>query len=127
MLDGGEVNGSGTLGMAFDPMVRLFLDDSYVPRVPRFRVPVCPGGRAARWLPMCLLIPNILHAWAFDAPERTSYHRLAWWFACFAKECVVGLSGIDSAVQTRLARNEGLRTTAGQASSQSLRHLTNSA
>lgn len=32
-------------------------------------------------------------------------HRLAWWFACFAKECIVGLSGIDSVVQAQLARN----------------------
>lgn len=33
---------------------------------------------------------------------------LAWWFAGFAKECVVGLAGIDAAVQRRLAQNEGI-------------------
>ncbi|RZL83557.1 MAG: hypothetical protein EOP32_07100 [Rhodococcus sp. (in: high G+C Gram-positive bacteria)] len=34
--------------------------------------------------------------------------RLALWFAGFAKECIVGLSGIDVAVQSRLAKNQGI-------------------
>lgn len=32
-------------------------------------------------------------------------HRLAWWFASFAKQCVVGLSGVDSVVLAQLAKN----------------------
>lgn len=42
-----------------------------------------------------------------DLPDEGDY-RLALWFASFAKECIVGLSGIDAAVQGRLARNEGI-------------------
>ncbi|BCN69579.1 hypothetical protein RE943_30520 [Prescottella equi] len=34
--------------------------------------------------------------------------QLAWWFAAFAKACVVGLSGIDAAVLGRLAKGEGI-------------------
>lgn len=40
-----------------------------------------------------------------ELPAEGDY-RLAWWFACFAKECIVGLSGIDSVVKTQLARDK---------------------
>jgi hypothetical protein len=40
--------------------------------------------------------------------------ELAWWFARFAKACVIGLSGLDSAVLRRLVQNHGSLTTPGR-------------
>lgn len=34
--------------------------------------------------------------------------RVAWWFAKFAKECLVGLGGIDAPVLAKLAANQGI-------------------
>lgn len=34
--------------------------------------------------------------------------RLAWWFARFAKACVIGLSGLDTPILRRLAQNESI-------------------
>ena len=48
---------------------------------------------------------NFMRAQLHTLPAEGD-HLLALWFARFAKECIVGLAGIDSAVLARLGQNE---------------------
>lgn len=50
---------------------------------------------------------NFMRAQLQTLPDQGDYH-LASWFASFAKECVVGLAGLDAPILGRLQRNQSI-------------------